>query len=84
MVGLRERPPAADGNEPGVAVLGQDHGSTVRRWAPPWPLLAASLEARMQASPMSSNRVEATSTVTHTLIRTGSPPLLTLSSHFVR
>ena len=32
MVGVRERAPAADGDEPGVAVLGQDHGSTVRRW----------------------------------------------------
>jgi hypothetical protein len=31
MVGIRERPPAADRDEPGVAVLGQDHSSTVRR-----------------------------------------------------
>jgi hypothetical protein len=31
MVGVRERPPAADSDEPGVTVLGQDHGSTVRR-----------------------------------------------------
>jgi hypothetical protein len=30
MVGVRECPPAADGDEPGVANLGQDHGSTVR------------------------------------------------------
>jgi hypothetical protein len=31
MVGVGECPPAADGDESGVAVLGQDHGSTVRR-----------------------------------------------------
>jgi hypothetical protein len=31
MVGVREYAPAADGDEPGVAVLGQDHDSTVRR-----------------------------------------------------
>jgi hypothetical protein len=34
MVGVRERAPAADGDEPGVAVLGQDHGFTVRRRCP--------------------------------------------------
>jgi hypothetical protein len=26
VVGVRERPPAADGDEPGIAVLGEDHG----------------------------------------------------------
>jgi hypothetical protein len=29
MVGVRERPPAADGDEAGVAVSRQDHGSTI-------------------------------------------------------
>jgi hypothetical protein len=29
MVGVRERPPAADGDEAGVAVFWQDHDSTV-------------------------------------------------------
>ena len=29
VVGVRERPPAADRDEPGVAVFWQDHGSTV-------------------------------------------------------
>jgi len=28
MVGVRERPPAADGDEAGVAVFGEDHGCT--------------------------------------------------------
>src|SRR5256885_16639661 len=28
MVGVRERPPAADGDETGVAVFGEDHGCT--------------------------------------------------------
>jgi hypothetical protein len=32
VVGVGERPPAADGDEPGVAVLGQDHSPTVRRY----------------------------------------------------
>ena len=31
MVGVRERPPAADGDEAGVAVSWKDHGSTVLR-----------------------------------------------------
>jgi hypothetical protein len=31
MIGVRERSPAADGDEPGVAVPGEDHDSTVRR-----------------------------------------------------
>jgi hypothetical protein len=35
MVGVGECPPAADGGETGIAVLGQDHGSTVRRRAKP-------------------------------------------------
>ena len=28
MVGVRKRPPAADGDEAGVAVFGEDHGCT--------------------------------------------------------
>jgi hypothetical protein len=31
VIGIRERPPAADGDEPGVTVFGQDHHSTVKR-----------------------------------------------------
>jgi hypothetical protein len=38
MVGVRERPPAADGDEARVAVFWQDHGSTVPECiCPTWP-----------------------------------------------
>jgi hypothetical protein len=38
MVGVRERPPAADGDEAGVAISWQDHGSTVPECiCPTWP-----------------------------------------------
>jgi len=30
MIGFREGPTPADGDEPGIALLGQNHGSTVR------------------------------------------------------
>ena len=35
MVGVRKRPPTADGDEAGVAILGEDHGVGV----PTWPSL---------------------------------------------
>jgi hypothetical protein len=34
MIGVRERPPAADGDEAGVAGFGEDHGRTVLEFGP--------------------------------------------------
>jgi hypothetical protein len=44
MVGVRERPPAADGDEAGVAVFWQDHGATAPECICPYSLLTRAIE----------------------------------------
>ena len=54
MVGVRKRPPTADGDEAGVAIFGEDHGVTifvhgVRQSFSP-PEIAETLRYRMVSS----------------------------------
>src|SRR5919199_2517882 len=46
MVGVRERPPAADGDEAGVAVFGEDHGYNLFRSLPNPSCSAGTAESR--------------------------------------
>jgi hypothetical protein len=52
MVGVRERPPAADGDEARVAVFWQDHGSTVLECICPTPKLTGAAAPYGRASVM--------------------------------
>jgi hypothetical protein len=49
MVGVRERPPAADGDEAGVAIFGEDHGGNAAGLEPLQSLRAARRAARLRA-----------------------------------